>query len=390
MVNQSSRNLYEFKKALKELSAKRGDGEELVSLYVPPFMKSADVLRRLDAEEISEVECEDTRLNVALAVEEIRKTIGLCDDVSGLAFFCGMLAEGGYGPERIESYVLKPPREIMTYAFECGGEFMLEPLKSMVRGCEGYIFVALDCFEASVASLKGERIEVLAHITSDETGGFLDTLGDCIACEVFSSIDEIEGIVIAGPDGTKEEFALGDYLPGRLKAMILAVEDVSCAGDFGLREVISRSCDVLSISDVIHEKKAVQSFLGRFSEGCGMAVCGDAEVIYDLSVGAVETLLLSDDFKAIRKRLLCPDCGFEREFSIKAESEMRCPCCGQILSEVESFDLVDFFIKRAEEMGSDVEFISRQTEEGMMLSSTFGGVAAILRYPVCADSDYFF
>ena len=78
----------------------------------------------------------------------------------------------------------------------------------------------------------------------------------------------------------------------------------------------------------------------------------------------------------------CPDCGFEKEFSLKAESEMRCPLCGETLSEVESFDLVDFFVERASEMGSDVEFISKETTEGMMLSTAFGGIAAILRYPV--------
>ena len=36
MVDVSSKELYEFKKILKELKEKKGKGTELVSMYVPP------------------------------------------------------------------------------------------------------------------------------------------------------------------------------------------------------------------------------------------------------------------------------------------------------------------------------------------------------------------
>ena len=45
-------------------------------------------------------------------------------------------------------------------------------------------------------------------------------------------------------------------------------------------------------------------------------------------------------------------------------------------------DLADDFIEKAEEMNTDVEFISTETEEGMQLFRAFGGIAAILRYYV--------
>ena len=44
--------------------------------------------------------------------------------------------------------------------------------------------------------------------------------------------------------------------------------------------------------------------------------------------------------------------------------------------------LVDYFVERAEEMNTHVEFISTETEEGMQLLRAFGGIAAILRYRV--------
>ena len=40
------------------------------------------------------------------------------------------------------------------------------------------------------------------------------------------------------------------------------------------------------------------------------------------------------------------------------------------------------FVEKAEEMNTDVEFISTETEEGMQLFRAFGGIGAILRYYV--------
>ena len=43
MVDVSSKELYEFKKILKELKEKKGKGTELVSMYVPPDKQLSDI-----------------------------------------------------------------------------------------------------------------------------------------------------------------------------------------------------------------------------------------------------------------------------------------------------------------------------------------------------------
>ena len=43
MSDVSSKELYEFKKTLKELAQKRGRGTELVSVYIPPTKQLSDV-----------------------------------------------------------------------------------------------------------------------------------------------------------------------------------------------------------------------------------------------------------------------------------------------------------------------------------------------------------
>ena len=98
-------------------------------------------------------------------------------------------------------------------------------------------------------------------------------------------------------------------------------------------------------------------------------------------------MLLSEDLTAMRKNFVCPNCGTSKEFTVKTQSEAdkieeRCPNCNELLKEEESADLADYFVEKAEEMSTNVEFISTETDEGMQLFRAFGGIAAILRYHV--------
>ena len=59
----------------------------------------------------------------------------------------------------------------------------------------------------------------------------------------------------------------------------------------------------------------------------------------------------------------------------------QCKKCSNItLAISETKDLIDEFIEQAEKAGVNVEIISTETEEGVMLKESFHGIAAILRY----------
>ncbi|MCI4371997.1 MAG: peptide chain release factor 1, partial [Thermoplasmata archaeon] len=49
---------------------------------------------------------------------------------------------------------------------------------------------------------------------------------------------------------------------------------------------------------------------------------------------------------------------------------------------LENHDLIEELTTMAEQMGTNVELISKDSEEGALLLRAFGGVAAILRYRV--------
>ena len=86
----------------------------------------------------------------------------------------------------------------------------------------------------------------------------------------------------------------------------------------------------------------------------------------------------------------CKNCGDHEDSLItrsglaKFEQELLskpCRSCGNTTLTIESaLNLLDEFVLIAEKGAVDLQIISTETEEGIMLLESFGGIAAILRY----------
>lgn len=409
MTEVSSKEIYEVKRTLEELSQKRGRGTELVSVYIPPDRQISDVVKHM-REELSQsanIKSKQTKKNVQSAIEVIMQRMKLFPKPpeKGLVLFVGMIPRGGPGTEKMETYVFEPPEPVQTYIYHCNSEFYLEPLQEILEEKDIYGLAVIDRKEATIAVLRGKRIDIIKHLTSGVPGKHkaggqsqrrFDRLIDLAAHEfkkrigehmndAFLAIPDLKGVIVGGPGHTKEEFVDGDYLHHEIKQKIITTVDTSYTGEFGIREVMDKSMDVLTEIDVMREKKLVQRFLHELVDENGLASYGEAEVRRNLAMGAVEVLLLSENLK--KKRLIyhCPSCQDKTEKTVKREAEteeMTCPNCGEKMKTEEGRDLIDAFVDMAEEVGSEVEIISTETEEGMQLLKAFGGVAAILRYRV--------
>lgn len=409
MPEVSSKELFEFKRTLQELAEKKGRGTELVSVYIPPDRQISDVTKHM-REELSQsanIKSKQTKKNVQSAIEVIVQRLRLFPKPpeKGLVLFVGMIPKGGPGTEKMETFVFEPPEPIQTYNYHCNSEFFLEPLQHMMDVKEVYGLAVIDRKEATIATLKGKRVNILKHLTSGVPGKHkaggqsqrrFDRLIDLAAHEfkkrigehmndAFLDIEDLKGIILGGPGHTKEEFLKGDYLQYELKDKVLTTVDTSYTGDFGIREVIDKSMDILDEIDVMKEKQLVQKFLKELTIERGLASYGEAEVRKNLQIGAVEKLLISEDLVQSRKTMKCLNCTHSTQITYKdpnEEKEVICEKCGEKMKVEEAKDLVDDFVEMAEELGSDVEIISTETEEGMQLFKAFGGIAAILRYHI--------
>src|SRR5207249_2434563 len=118
-------------------------------------------------------------------------------------------------------------------------------------------------------------------------------IGDLMT-EAYLNRPDLKGIIVGGPGYSKEEFATGDYLHHELKKKVLPTFlDTGYTDEYGLRELVEKSREILSGLDLMREKSLVQRLMEeiRKSDG-GLAAYGEEQVRNALRLGAVDTLLI--------------------------------------------------------------------------------------------------
>jgi peptide chain release factor subunit 1 len=120
----------------------------------------------------------------------------------------------------------------------------------------------------------------------------------------------------------------------------------------------------------------------RKDEG-GLAAYGEPQVRNALNLGAVDTLLVSEEYRSIKHKYKCPGCGVERAVAAKEDTEPLAPSCGECGAPMKpdgTEDLMEELTSMAVETGADVAVISVDSDDGSMFLKAFGGLAAILRF----------
>jgi peptide chain release factor subunit 1 len=353
-----------------------------------------------------------TRKNVLEAIDRTMQRLRLFKEPppNGLVIFCGAIPHGGPGTEKMETYVLEPPEQINVYFYRCDAKFHIEPLLAMVTERDAYGVIVIDSADAVVAMVRGQRMEVLQQMSSGipgkhRAGGqsarrferireqamndYFHRIGRH-SYELLSKISGLKGIIVGGPGPTKYDFTEGDYLNYMLKEKILATIDTSYVGEQGVNEIIAKSQDVLKGVRYLEEKKLVQKFLYEIGHDTGLGVYGETQVRKYLNSGVVDLLLVSEKMNILHIYTKCKNCGavddalIPQAGFVKFEQDLMASACKKCNSAAlavdETKDLVDELIDIAEKANANVAVISTETDEGVMLKDSFGGIAAILRY----------
>lgn len=400
----SKKLMYEFKRKLEELDSYRGKGTELITLYIPPDKNIADIANQLREElsQASNIKSKQTRTNVISGLEAILNRLKLYrkPPEHGMVILSGLVTIDG--KEKHITEIIEPPEPVPLYKYHCDSKFYLEPLKEMLREKKLYGLIVIDRREATIGLLKGRRIEVLDYDTSmvpgkHRQGGqssvrferlrelaiheFYKKVGEMATNAFLPHKEKIIGIIIGGPSPTKDEFYQGEYMHHELQRKVLGLFDVGYTDESGLYELVDKAKDLLSEVDLIREKTLMNRFLYEISRD-GLAVYGEEEIRKYLELGAVDTLLISEDLRYERVRYRCPICGEERLLTLKDKgvSKQFCEKDGIEMEEVERVDVVLELSEIAERMNTKVEFLSTETEEGEVLLKAFGGIAGILRF----------
>jgi len=411
MSNQNSHETmskYQLKKLVSELEDIRGRNTELVSLYVPAgydMSKISDFITS-EASEAENIKSKHTRKNVQAALDRIGRKVKEEHETpeNGVAFFAGNVSDTEGRPD-IELWEVVPPQTIESRRYRCDKEFVLEPLKQMIVDDRVYGLIALDKNEAAIGYLQGASINTVYTMQSEvpgktRAGGqsaqrfarirkqmlktFLDEISENSKKAFLDKArdDKLLGILVGGPGFAKDKL-LDEHLHQELKDKVVNVESLNYSGEEALEELVNKSEDAIEDAEVVKEKNLVNKFFQNLKEENGKSEYGLKQVMKAMKMGAVETVLISADYNHYMAEYECSNDHEERIFEErpKIEENIKCDECDEEMELEEITDIVDVMEEKAEEMGSDMEIISSDHEEGQRLLN-MGGIAAIMRYRI--------
>jgi peptide chain release factor subunit 1 len=409
--------IYKTKQLLEDLKKKKGFHTELISLYIPHDRKISDVTNHLK-NEISESQNIKSKLTKKNVLDSISSLLGQLRNIkkvpeNGLVMFSGAIPQGNTaGTEKNELYIVEPPDRVSTFRYHCASEFLLHPLEEMLTPKESYGLLVIGRQKSAVGYIKGNRSEVVKEFTSGigskhSAGGqsqrrferlneeaeiaFYRRISEVIN-DIFLGIEDLEGIFVGGPGPSKDIFVKDESLDYRLQKKIIDVVDIGYGGAEGIRALIEKVKSQIADVKYIREKQVMQRFMKHITSETALATYGLEEIQRALNYGAVDILLLSEKLDAFKVKIRCSNCEFNEERIVKKNNlrkitteiqEDSCPkCSSNSFNIVETNSLIEELGEIAESTGTAVEILSTETEEGEMLLSTFGGIAAILRYKI--------
>jgi peptide chain release factor subunit 1 len=397
-----SEKIFELKKLIEELEKIKGRHTELISVYVPSGYNLVEVSNQLMQEKstAANIKSKTTRKNVLAALEKIIQHLKLFKETppNGMVIFCGNVSPVE-GREDIKLWSFEPPEKINVKVYWCDQVFVLDPLKELVREKEIFGLIVLDAREATIGLLRGKNIVPLKHLEStvpsktvkggmsaarfdrlreDAINEFLTKVGEK-ASELFLEQKDLKGIIIGGPGPIKERFVRENYLNYQIQKKLLGVKDVSYTDEYGLKELVNRSQDLLEKTALAKERELMQRFFSELGKG-GNVVYGLEETSAALEKGAIEALLISEDLDLVRVSFKCQNQHKTEKILPKDMiKKQRCEICKNPLVAENMISLIDELSEKAKKFGAEVHFISSSTDEGKEFRK-LGGIGGFLKW----------
>ena len=409
-VEQQARRL-RLKMALEDLQEMKGFGTELVTVIIPPDRQVHDARSLLQNEhgQAANIKSKSTRKNVQGAIESAISSLGRFRDAGerGIALFVGAVIVGNNKTRMVNVVVDDPPEAFQSFRYRCDSVFELTQLQEMLIDRNSYGLFVIDRSEAAYGIATGKRIHVQEHLVSNIMGKHrqggqsaqrFERLIEEAAHKFFKratehasdywlpNIQDIQAIIIGGPGATKDFVVKNEYFHHEVQKKIAGTHfDVGYSNESGVRELVENAGALMGEIELDSERQLMNSFLKEVMQTYPKATYGEKMIRQALDQGAVSTLLVSESLRKRMVDLHCNICGADWTVSLgRMQAIPPCSKCktDEATKEVAERDLIDELSEMAMRSSATVSFISTDTEEGLQLYQGFGGLAAILRYPI--------
>jgi peptide chain release factor subunit 1 len=401
----------QLKLALEDLREMRGFGTELVTVIIPPDRKISDARQLLQNEhgQAANIKSKSTRKNVQGAIESAISSLNTFKNAGerGVALFVGAIIVGNNKTRLVNVVIDDPPVTLTSFRYRCDSVFEISQLEDMLIDRNSYGLFVIDRGEAAYGIATGKRIHVQEHLVSNIMGKHrqggqsaqrFERLIEEAAHKFFKrvtehacnywlpNIQDIQAIIIGGPGHTKEFVIRNEYFHHEIQKKISdTVFDVGYSNDSGIRELVGNAGSLMGEIELDSERQVVNEFLREIMQTYPKATYGEAMIRRALDEGAVDRLLISETLRQRMVTISCNPCSHEWIVQIERMSALpACPSCGEEnkTKEVSSISLIDELVELAARTSAEVVFISEDSEEGASLKDGFGGLAALLRYPL--------
>lgn len=366
--------MWKMKRLITALRDARGSGTSMISLILPPCDQIARAQQLLADEygTATNIKSRVNRQSVLGAIASAQQRLKLYSSVprNGLVLFTGTVLQDD-NKEKLVNIDFEPFKPINTTLYRCDSVFHPECLVVLTQSETKYGFIVMDGNGATFATLEGNARQVIGQFNVDlpkkhGRGGQsaarfgrlrLESRHNYVrkvaegAAKHFITNDRLNvtGLILAGSADFKTELGMSALFDPRLT--VLDVVDVAYGGNSGFNQAITLCADKLAGLKFVKERRVLARLFAEISsDTMRYAIC-EVDVLTIVDTGAIETLVLWDSLKTVRE---------------------------------DGTPLVEWLIENRARFGYEVELVSDQTQEGNQFVRGFGGVAAMLRYPVDA------
>ncbi|CAF0733640.1 unnamed protein product [Adineta ricciae] len=404
--------MWKIKKLIKSLEAARGNGTSMISLITPPRDQVPRIARMLADEygTASNIKSRVNRLSVLSAITSVQARLKLYNKIpnNGLVIYCGTIVTDD-GKEKKVNIDFEPFKPINTSLYLCDNKFHTEALQALLTDDSRFGFIIMDGNGALFGTLQGNSREVLtkfsvdlpkkhgrggqsalrfARLRMEKRHNYVRKVAEtAVQCFITDDKVNVSGIILAGLADFKTELHQSDMFDPRLQAKVLKRVDISYGGENGFNQAIELAAETLGDVKFIQEKKLISQFFDEVSRDSGQYCFGVDETLKALEMGAVEILIVWENFEVMRYVLRNPQTQETKVLHLRADQEkekshFQDKTSGVEFEHVEEMPLLEWFANNYKNFGASLEIVTDKSQEGSQFVRGFGGVGGILRYKV--------
>jgi len=304
-----------------------------------------------------------------------------------------------------------PVRPLAQSMYKCDNRFHTEAIRSQLSDDTRYGFIVIDGSCASFHLLIGETKETIFKKevslpgkhgrggqsqnrfarTREEKRDFYSSEISEQATKYFIDPEtnkiNVKHLILSGSANVKIEFL--KKLDPRLRKAVVRTYDVQYSGEAGFQQTLTLCQDDLLSCKFVEENASVSKFFSFISEDTKLVAYSPHQTIYALEAGAVDTLIVWSKLPTVRYVLsrnkeetkivfALPD-SEEKILAMVNEDADDCSGSWEICS---SGSLLDWLIENHKDFGSTFQLVSGSHSLSAKFAEGFGGVGALLRYPL--------